>query len=192
MSFTQEFGGEEDVIVIEGFAQLLRVANGNRRFDDNPGVWRILADCLNRSFDARSIEIILLLVVIRRRGDYSEIGIRVRFLRVDGGVEIERTLARCVPHQEIGDYRIDDRTLAVVQQRDLRRNDVERMHLIMLGKQQRDGQSNIAGSCNRNLHNQTAFPVSAVILTYCRRVTPADRQSRCLSGNSCRYSCHIE
>jgi len=84
-------------------------------------VWRILADCRNRSFDAGSIEIILL-VVIRRRGDYSEIGIRVRFLRIDGGVEIERTLARCVPHQEIGDYRIDDRTLAVVQQFDLRRN----------------------------------------------------------------------
>ena len=44
MSFTQEFGREEDAIVIEGFAQLLRVANGNRRFDDDPSVWRILAD----------------------------------------------------------------------------------------------------------------------------------------------------
>ena len=44
MSFTQEFGREEDAIVIEGFAQLLRVSNGNRRFDDNPSAWRILAD----------------------------------------------------------------------------------------------------------------------------------------------------
>ena len=116
-------------------------------------MWRVLAYRGDCRFDAGGIEIILLLVVIRRRRNHCEIGIRICFLRVDGGMEIERPLTGGVLLQKIGDYRIDNRTFATVQQLDLLRNDVKGVNLVMLGQQQCDGQSNIAGSCNRDFHN---------------------------------------
>ena len=81
-------------------------------------------------------------------------------------MEIERALTGGVLLQKIGDYRIDNRTFATVQQLDLLRNDVKGVNLVMLGKQQCDGQSNVAGACNRDFHNQSAFPCA--ILSYCK------------------------
>ena len=68
-------------------------------------------------------------------------------------MEIERALTGGILLQEIGNHRIDNRTFAAVQQLDLLGNDVEGVNLVMLGQQQCDGQSNIAGSCNRDFHN---------------------------------------
>ena len=131
---------------------------------------RVLAYRGNRSFNAGGIEIILLLVVIRRCRNHCEIDIRICFLRVDGGMEIDRPLTRGVLLQKIGDYRIDNRTFATVQQLDLLRNDVKGVNLVMLGKQQCDGQSNVTGSCDRDPHNASparyvAHPLWKILLT---------------------------
>ena len=75
----------------------------------------MLANRRDRSLDAGRIEIVFLLVVIGWCGDYRKIGIRIRFLRVDGGMEIEWPFSGRVLLQKLGNHRIDNWTSAIVQ-----------------------------------------------------------------------------
>ena len=112
-------------------------------------------DC---GLDAGRVEIVLLLVVVCRRRDDDKVRIGIRFLRVECRMEVERALAGRVPVKKVRDHRIDDWAFTMVQQIDLLGNDVESVNLVVLGKQQCDGQSDIAGACNCDLHSKSAFP----------------------------------
>ncbi len=118
----------------------------------------MLAHGCDCGLDTGRVEIVLFLVIIRRRRDNGEVDVRIRFLRVERRMEVERAFAGHVFIEKIRDYRIDDRAFAMVQQIDLLGNDVERVNLVMLGKQQCDGQPDIAGACNCDLHSKSAFP----------------------------------
>ena len=152
VALTQEFRREQDTVIVEPFANLLGVTNRNRRLDDDPCGLVVLADCLDRRLHAGRVEVVLLGVVIRRRGYHCVIRSRIRLFRVERRLEVQRPLAGPVRIEECGDLAIHDGALAVVEQLDLLRHDVQRVHLIMLRQQQRHRQSDVTSTGNRNLH----------------------------------------
>ncbi len=96
-----------------------------------------------------ALETIRLLV-----SDDPEQLVRIETLRpvVERRLEVQRPLAGPVRIEECGDLAIHDGALAVVEQLDLLRHDVQRVHLIMLRQQQRHRQSDVTSTGNRNLH----------------------------------------
>ena len=152
VALAQELRGEDDVVVMQAFAQLQGVAHRNRGLDDDPCVGRVLAHCRDRGLYAGGVKVVALLVIIRGRGDYRVVGIRVCLGRVQRGLEVQWALARGVAVEERRDLLVHNRALAGVEQIHLLRHDVQRVHFMMLAEQQRHGQTHITGSGNRNLH----------------------------------------
>ena len=157
MALAQELRGEDDLLVTGLLTQLRRVADRNRRLDDDPAIRVVFADRLDRGLDARRVEVVLLRIIIRRRRDDGVFGSSVRDRRIDGRLEIKVHRAVALAVEEARDLGVHDRARALVEHRDLLRHDVERVYLIVLRKQQCDGQSHIAGAGDCDLHQCSRF-----------------------------------
>ena len=66
-----------------------RKANGDRRLDDHDSIWVVLDDQLDYCFNCRSIEEILLTVIVGRSSDDYKVGILVGSFRVQRSLQIQ-------------------------------------------------------------------------------------------------------
>ena len=153
MAFTQELRGEDDLLIACLLTQLRGVPNWNRRLDHNPAVRVIFADGLDGGLNARGVEVVLAFVVVGRCGHNRIIRTSVGNGRISGGLEVQTHGAITLAVEETCDLHIHNRTFAMVELLHLLRHDVQRVHFVMLRKQQCHRQSHIAGAGDCDLHN---------------------------------------
>ncbi len=152
MAFTQELRGEDDLLVAGLLTQLRGVPNRNRRFDHDPAVRVIFADGLDGGLDARCVKVVLAFVIVGGCGYNRIIRTSVGNGRISGGLEIQMHGAVALAVEETYDLHIHNRAFAMVELLHLLRHDVQRVHFVMLRKQQCHRQSHIAGAGNCDLH----------------------------------------
>jgi hypothetical protein len=80
------------------------------------------------------------------------VGARVGLRHVDGGVQVELALPRLGLRQEALDLVVLDGRLVVVDLLDLLGHDVQRVHLVVLREQDGEGQADVAGTGDSDLH----------------------------------------
>ncbi len=90
--------------------------------------------------------------VVGGRGDDGVIGARAGLDNVDGRVQVELALPRLCLRQESLDLVVLDGRLEAVDLLDLLGHDVQRVHLIVLQEQDGEGQADVAGTGDSDLH----------------------------------------
>ncbi len=88
-TFTEEFRRENNTIVIQFGTQTFRIANWNRGLNNDPSSRAIFTNSSNSSLDTRSIEIILLRVIVSRRCHYSKVGTSICLSWINSSLEIK-------------------------------------------------------------------------------------------------------
>lgn len=151
-ALAQELGAEEDLAVAEPLAQARGVANGDGRLDDDPGVRVHRAHCGDGGLDGRSIEEVLIGVIVGGRGDDGVVGARIGLFHVDGGMQVELTFPRLSLRQETLDLVVLDGRLVIVDLLNLLGHDVQRVHLVVLREQDGEGQADVAGTGDSNFY----------------------------------------
>ena len=151
-ALAQELRAEEDLAVAQPLSQTRGVAHGDGRLDDDPGVRVHRAHGGDGGLDRRSVEEVLVRVVVGGRGDDGVVGARVGIGHVYGGVQVELTLPRLCLRQEALDLVVLDGRHVVVDLLDLLGHDVQRVHLVVLREQDGEGQADVAGTGDSDLH----------------------------------------
>lgn len=159
-ALSQELGAEEDLAVAQPIAQARRVADGDGRLDDDPGVRIHRAHCGDGGLDGARVEEVPVRVVVGGRGDDGVVGARVGLRHVDGGVQVELSLPRLCLRQEALDLVVLDGRLVAVDLLDLLGHDVQRVDLVVLREQDGEGQADVAGAGDGNLHFLLRFESS--------------------------------
>lgn len=152
LALAQELGAEEDLAVAQPLAKARGVADGNRGLDDDPGIRVNRANGGDGGLDGGSIEEVLIGVVVGGCGDDGVVGARVCLCNVDGGVQVELALPRLGLRQEALDLIVLDGRLIVVDLLDLLGHDVQRVDLVVLREQDGEGQADVAGTGDSDLH----------------------------------------
>lgn len=152
LALAQELGAEEDFLVAQSLAQARGVADGDGRLDDDPGVRVHRAHGGDGGLDGARVEEVLIGVVVGGRGDDGVVGARVGLGHVDRGVQVELTLPRLCFRQESLDLVVLDGRLVVVDLLDLLGHDVQRVDLVVLREQDGEGQADVAGTGDSDLH----------------------------------------
>ena len=151
-ALAQELGAEEDLAVAQPLAQARGVANRDGRLDDDPGVRVHRAHGGDGGLDGGSVEEVLIGVVVGGRGDDGVLGARIGLFHVDGGMQVKLALPRLGLRQEALDLVVLDGRLVVVDLLDLLGHDVQRVHLVVLREQDGEGQADVAGTGDSDLH----------------------------------------
>ena len=152
LALAQELRAEEDLAVAQPIAQARGVADGDGRLDDDPGVRVHGAHGGDGGLDGARVEEVPVRVVVGGRGDDGVIGTRVGLGHVHGGVQVELALPRLGLRQEALDLVVLDGRYVAVDLLDLLGHDVKRVHLVVLRKQDGEGQADVAGTGDGNLH----------------------------------------
>jgi len=152
LAFTQEFGGEDEVLCAEGCAGADGIADRDGGFDDHHRLWVDGDDVTDHRLDGLSVEVIGLGVVVCRRGDDDVVRADVGLLFIERCVEVERLVLK-----EIFDLCVFDRRFLSIQHRHLLGNDVEADYFVVLRQQHAIRQANIPGSGNGDFHCEPAF-----------------------------------
>ena len=152
LALAQELRAEEDLAVAQPLAKARGVADGDGRLDDDPGVRVHRAHGSDGGLDGARVEEVPIAVVVRRRGDDGVVGARVGLGHVDRGVQVELALPRLGLRQEALDLVVLDGRLVVVDLLDLLGHDVQRVHLVVLREQDGEGQADVAGTGDSDLH----------------------------------------
>ena len=152
LALAQELWAEEDLAVAQPLAKPRGVAHGDRRLDDDPGVRVHRANGGDGGLDGGSVEEVPVRVVVGRRGDDGVVGARICLGHVDRGVQVELALPRLCFRQESLDLVVLDGRHIVVDLLDLLGHDVQSMHLIVLREQDGEGQADVAGTGDSDLH----------------------------------------
>lgn len=152
LALAQELGAEEDLAVAQPLAKARGVADGNRGLDDDPGIRVNRANGGDGGLDGGSVEEVLIGVVVGGCGDDGVVGTRVCLCNVDGGVQVELALPRLGLRQEALDLIVLDGRLIVVDLLDLLGHDVQRVDLVVLREQDGEGQADVAGTGDSDLH----------------------------------------
>ena len=145
LGFTQEFRAENDILAVELLTNRSGVTNRNRRLDNHDGVRIVFHDQLDHSLDSRCIKMLRVAVVVGRGRDYNKICIRISSLYIQGCSQIQ--ILFC---QIFFNVVILNRRFPVVDHLDLLRNDIHSSHMMMLGKQGCNRQTNITCSGHSN------------------------------------------
>lgn len=151
-ALAQELGAEEDLLVAQPLAQARGVSHGDGRFDDDPGVRAHRAHGGDGGLDGARVEEVPVAVVVGGRGDDGVVGTRVGLGHVDGGVQVECALPRLGLRQEALDLVVLDGRYVAVDLLDLLGHDVQRLHLVVLREQDGEGQADVAGTGDSDLH----------------------------------------
>lgn len=152
LALAQELGAEENLAVAQPLAKARGVADGDRRLDDDPGVRVHRANRGDGGLDGARVEEIPVRVVVGGRGDHGVVDARVCLGHVHGGVQGELALPRLGLRQEALDLVVLDGRYVVVDLLDLLGHDVQRVHLVVLREQDGEGQADVAGTGNSDLH----------------------------------------
>ena len=152
LALAQELGAEEDLAVAQPLAKARGVADWDRRLDDDPGVRVHRAHGGDGGLDGAGVEEVPVRVVVGGRRDDGVVGARVGLGHVDGGVQVELALSRFCLRQEALDFVVLDGRLKVVNLLDLLGHDVQRVHLVVLREQDGEGQADVAGTGDSDLH----------------------------------------
>lgn len=152
LALAKELGAEEDLLVTEPLAQARGVADGDGRLDDDPGVRVHRAHGGDGRLDRRCVEEVPIRVIVSRRGDDGVVGARVGIGHVHGGVQVELALPRLGLRQEALDLVVLDGRLVVVDLLGLLGHDVQRVDLVVLREQDGEGQADVAGTGDSDLH----------------------------------------
>ena len=146
--FPQEFRAENYTVAVEllthGCCESHRNSGLYYHYSIGVAVYDALYDRLHR----RSIEEILLAVIIGRRGDHDEIRVAVRSLRIQGRGQIQLLLSQILLY-----VLIPYRRLPPVDQLHLLRHDVHCRHRVVLSDEYRYGKSYVTCSCYCYFHN---------------------------------------
>ena len=152
LALAQELGAEEDLVVAQPLAQARGVAHRDRRLDDDPGIRVHRAHRGDGGLDGARVEEVPVRVVVGGRGDDGVVGARIGLGHVDGGVQVELTLPRFSLRQEALNLVVLDGRYVVVDLLDLLGHDVQRMHLVVLREQDGEGQADVTGTGDSDLH----------------------------------------
>ena len=148
------FRAEDDVVRVEHGANVLGVADRDRRLDDDRRLDRSLRrrflDQRDHGLDRRAVEEVLLRIIVGRRGDDDVIRIAVRSFAVGRGGQAQFPLAFSGFGKELFDIFVLNRGKEAIQLFDLFGNNVDRGHVVVLRKQNRQRQTDIAGAGNRD------------------------------------------
>ena len=153
LALAQELGAEEDLAVAQSLSQTRSVADGNRGFDNDPGVGVHRSHGGDGCLDGGRVEEVPVRVIVGGRGDDGIVGARVGLGHVDGSVKVELALPRLGLRQEALDIVVLDGRLEVIDLLDLLGHDVQCVHLVVLREQDGEGQTDVAGSGDCNFHN---------------------------------------
>ena len=127
LALAQELRAEDDVPAAGLLANRTRVAHRDGGLDHHDCVRVDLHDQIDHGLHRGRVEEVALAVVIRRRGDDHEIGVRVRALTIQRGNQIQVLLG-----EVLLDAIVLDRADAIVDLLDLRRDDVDRGNVMVL------------------------------------------------------------
>ena len=152
LALAQELGAEEDPAIAQPLAKARGVADGDGRLDDDPGVRVHRAHGGDGGLDEARVEEVPVAVVVGGRGDHGVVGARICLGHVDGGVQVELTLPRLGLRQEALDLVVLDGRHVVVDLLDLLGHDVQRVDLVVLREQDGEGQADVAGTGDSDLH----------------------------------------
>ena len=152
LALAQELGAEEDLAVAQPLAQARGVADGDGRLDDDPGVRVHGANGGDGGLDGARVEEVPVRVIVRRRRDHGVVGARICLGHVDGGVQVEFALPRLGLRQEALDLVVLDGRHVAVDLLDLLGDDVKRVDLVVLREQDGEGQADVAGTGDSDLH----------------------------------------
>ena len=152
LALAQELGAEEDLGVSQPLPKPRGVADGDRRLDDDPGVRVHGANGGDGGLDGTGVEEVFIAVVVGGRGDDGVVGAGVGLGNVDGGVQVEFALPRLGFRQEALDLVVLDGRYVVVDLLDLLGHDVQGAHLVVLREQDGEGQADVAGTGDSDLH----------------------------------------
>lgn len=151
-ALAQELGAEEDLAVAQPLAKARGVADGDGRLDDDPGVRVHRAHGGDGGLDGARVEEVPVRVIVRRRRDDGVVGARVGLGHVHGGVQVELALPRLGLREEALDLVVLDGRYVAVDLLDLLGDDVQSVHLVVLREQDGEGQADVAGTGDSNLH----------------------------------------
>ncbi len=123
------------------------VAHGDGALDDHHSVGVHLQHGIDDGLDSRSIEEILLTVIVGGSGDDDELGITVAGFLVEGSLNAEGLVGKVIL-----DIIVLYGRLLIIHQIDAFWNHVDTSHVVMPGQQGGDGKTDIAGTRNGNVH----------------------------------------
>ena len=89
LGFAKEFRAEDDILRAHFFPDSLRITYGNGGLDDHNGIRIIFHHQFDDCFHGRSIEEILLTVIVGRRSDDHHFRLFVSSFRIEGGREVQ-------------------------------------------------------------------------------------------------------
>ena len=130
LALAQELRAEDDVPAAELLTRACSVANRNGRLNDHDGIRVVLHNQLDHSLDRARIEALRVAVVVRRNRYNNKVRIRVRSLCIQRCSQIQFFLCEILL-----DIVILNRRLAIVDQLNLLRNNINCGHLMVLRKQ---------------------------------------------------------
>lgn len=152
LALAQELWAEEDLLVAQPLAKARCIAHRDGRLDDDPGIRVHRAHGGDGGLDGARVEEVPVRVVVGGRGDDGVVGARVGFCHVDGGVQVELALPRLGLREEALDLVVLDGRNVVVDLIDLLGHDVQRVDLVVLREQDGEGQADVAGAGDSDLH----------------------------------------
>lgn len=152
LALTQEFRREDYSMIDQASGKLFGVANRNGGFYYDPSNFIYRAHGGNGRFDARSVEEVLLRVVVCGRGDDGEVSAFVGFAFIECCHEVQLAFTFGLLAQEALYLRIGNGAFAVIQQGNLFRHHIQSAHFIVLRQQHGQRKAHISHSCYGYTH----------------------------------------
>ena len=157
LRLAQELRAEQDVVRMEFLSDVPGVANRDCRFDDDGGLFlrrfihRGFEDKANNRLYCRTVKEVLLRIVIGRRCDNDEIGVFISSCTIRSCLEMKSARSFSGFPQKLLNVFILDGGLVVVEFLHLFWDDVDCCYVVVLRKQDSQGEADVAGSGDSNL-----------------------------------------
>ena len=152
--FPEKLRAEDDPIKLEECFEMLRIADRDCGFDDNDrrlfSAFASIQYLLDDRFHRRAVKEIGFGIVIGGGGDNDKVRICIRALCIQSGTQVKRTLSAFGLGEIFPDVFILNRGEITIQFIYLLRDDVYCSDFMVLSEEHCQGETDIAGSRNRN------------------------------------------
>ena len=152
LGLPQEFRAENDVVHAVLLPDGIRVAHGNRGFDDHEGLGIDLQRPFNGVLHRGGVEKVVHIVIIRGRGDDHQLGGAIGRRLVSGRMELQRPLPFPGLFEKPLDLLVPDRAEEAVQLFGLCLRGGDRRYFVLLGEKDGQGQTHIPNARNCDFH----------------------------------------
>ena len=156
LGLAQKFRAEDNIFAVELLANRSSVAHRNRGLNNHNGVRVVLHDQLDHSLDSRCVEVLGVAIVVGRSRNNNKVRTRVCSLCIQSCGQVQFFFCEILL-----DIVILNRGLTVVDHVHLLRDNIHSSHLMVLGEQCRNRQTNITGTSNRNFIVLFHNPISS-------------------------------